>query len=149
MDDDLRGLTREDLLKPILKPFLGKSWNPCTGVVGVSEVEMIGIRDHSVERVLHVGKGLFHGIKGFLLFRKKMVTAVGGVKHTEVGVICKVKEVLLIVEVVEHGVGEFFVIEGNEFLFKVEWYRGQGNVFFVGFGVGDGFFLDGEEDFGR
>ena len=50
---------------------------------------------------------------------------------------------------VEHGVGEFFVIEGNEFLFEVEWYRGRGNVFFVGFNVRDGFFLDGEEDFGR
>ena len=75
-------------------------------------------------------------------------SVVRNVTHMEVGVICKVEEVLLIVEVVEHGVGEFFVIEGNEFLFKVEWYRVRGNVFFVGFGVRDGFFLDGEEDFG-
>ena len=45
----------------------------------------------------------------------------------------------LTVEVVEHGVSEFFVIEGNEFLFEVEWYRGRGNVFFVGFGVRGGF----------
>ena len=77
------------------------------------------------------------------------MTAVGGVKHVEVNIISEVEEVLLIVEVVEHGVSEFFVIEGNEFLFEVKWYRGQGNVFFVGFSVGDGFFLDGEEDFGR
>ena len=135
-------------MEPILKPFLDKSWNPCMGVVSVSEIEMMGIGDHGVKRVLHVGKGLFHGIEGFLLFGKKMVTAVGGVKHMEVSVICEIEEVLLIVEVVEHGVGEFFVIEGNEFLFEVEWYGARGNVFFVGFGVRDGFFLDEEEDFG-
>ena len=87
MDDDSRGLTREDLLELILKPFLDKSWNPCTGIVGVSEVKMMGIRDHGIERVLHVGQGLFHGIKGFLLFGKKMVTAVGRVKHMEVSVV--------------------------------------------------------------
>ena len=77
-----------------------------------------------------------------------MVTAVGRVKHTEVSVVCEIEEVLLIVEMIEHGVGEFFVIEGNEFLFNVKWYGTGGNVFFVGFGVRDGFFLDGEEDFG-
>ena len=68
---------------------------------------------------------------------KKTVAAVGGVKHTEVGVVCEVEEVLLIVEVVEHRIGEFFVIEGNEFLFEVEWYGGRGNVFFVGFCKGN------------
>ena len=98
MYDDSRRLTREDLLELILKPFLDKSWNPCMGVVGMSEVKTMGIRDHGVERVLHVGQGLFHGIKGFLLFREKTMTAVGGVKHAEVNVICEVKEVLLIVE---------------------------------------------------
>ena len=148
MDNDSRRLAREDLLESILKSFLDKGWDSCMGVIGVSEIKTMGIRDHGVEGALHVGKGLFHGIEGFLLFGKKTVAAVGRVKHTEVGVVCKVKEVLLIVEVVEHGVSEFFVIEGNEFLFKVEWYGGRGNVFFVGFGVRDGFFLDGEEDFG-
>ena len=147
MDNDLRGSVREDLLESILKSFLDKGWDSCAGVVGVSEVKMMGVRDHGVKGALHVGKGLFHGIEGFLLLGKKMVAAVGRVKHTEVGVICEVEEVLLIVEVVEHWVSEFFVIEGNEFLFKVEWYRGRGNIFFVGFGVRDGFFLDGEEDF--
>ena len=109
----------------------------------------MGVGDHGVEGALHVGKGLFHGIEGFLLLGKKTVAAVGGVKHTEVSVVCEVEKILLIVEVIEHGVGEFFVIEGNEFLFEVEWYGGRGNVFFVGFGVRDRFFLDGEEDFGR
>ena len=136
-------------MESVLKSFLDKGWDSCTGVVGMPEVKTMGVGDHGVERALHVGKGLFHGIEGFLLFGKKTVAAVSGVKHTEVNVICEVEEILLIVEVVEHGVGEFFVIEGNEFLFEVEWYRGRGNVFFVGFGVGDGFFLDGEEDFGR
>ena len=149
MDNDLRGLVREDLLESILESFLDKGWDSCAGIVHVSEIKTMGIRDHGVEGALHVGKGLFHGIEGFLLFREKTMTAVGRVKHVEVNVVCEVKEVLLIVEVVEHGVGEFFVIEGNEFLFEVEWYRGQGNVFFVGFSVGDGFFLDGEADFGR
>ena len=148
MYNDSRGLTREDLLEPILEPFLDKSWNPCAGIVSVSDVKMMGIRDHGFKRVLHVGQGLFHGIKGFLLFGEKTVTAVGGVKHAEVSVVCEVEEVLLIVEVVEHGIDEFSVIEGDEFLFKVEWYRARGNVFFVGFGVRDGFFLDEEEDFG-
>ena len=36
VDNDLRGLTREDLLELIPEPFLDKSWNPCMGVVGVS-----------------------------------------------------------------------------------------------------------------
>ena len=57
------------------------------------------------------------------------MTAVGRVKHVEVNVICEVEEVLLVVEVVEHGVSEFFVIEGNEFLFEVEWYGGRGECF--------------------
>ena len=47
-----------------------------------------------------------------------------------------------------HGVSEFFVVEGDEILFKIEWFRARGNIFFVGFGIRDGFFLDGEEDFG-
>ena len=125
MDNDSRRLVREDLLESILKSFLDKGWDSCAGVVHVSEIEMMGVRDHGVEGALHVGKGLFHGIEGFLLFGEKTMTAVGGVKHAEVNVICEVKEVLLIVEVIEHGVGEFFVIEGNEFLFKVEWYGGS------------------------
>ena len=149
VDNDSRRLVREDLLELILKSFLDKGWDSCMGVVHVSEIETMGVGDHGVEGALHVGKGLFHGIEGFLLLREKTMTAVGGVKHAEVNVICEVEEVLLIVEVVEHGVGEFFVIEGNEFLFEVEWYRGRGDAFFVGFGVRDGFFLDGEEDFGR
>ena len=57
MDNDLRGLTRENLLESILEPFLDKSWDPCVGIVGVSEIETMGIRDHGVEGVLHVGKG--------------------------------------------------------------------------------------------
>ena len=149
MDNDLRRLVKEDLLESILKYFLDKGWDSCAGIVCVSEIKMMGVGDHGVEGALHVGKGLFHGIEGFLLFGEKTMTAVGRVKHVEVNVICEVKEVLLIVEVIEDGVGEFFVIEGNEFLFEVEWYRGRGNVFFVGFGVRDGFLLDGEEDFGR
>ena len=52
------------------------------------------------------------------------------------------------VEVVEHGDNEFFVIEGDEILFKIEWFGARGNVLFVGFSIKDGFFLDGEEDFG-
>ena len=51
-------------------------------------------------------------------------------------------------EMVEHGVGEFFVIEGNKILLKIEWFRAGGYVFFVGFSIRNGFFLDGEEDFG-
>ena len=47
---------------------------------------------------------------------------------------------------VEHRVGEFFVIERNQFLFEVEWRRDRGTVFFVGFIVRGGFFLDGKED---
>ena len=149
VDDHLRELVREDLLESILKSFLDKGWDSCTGIVGVSEIKMMGVRDHGVEGALHVSKGLFHGIEGFLLLGKKMVAAVGRIKHMEVSVICEVEEILLIVEVVEHGVSEFFVIEGNEFLSEVEWYGGRGNIFFVGFSVRDGFFLDGEEDFGR
>ena len=148
MDNDLRRLGREDLLESILEHFLDKGWDSCMGIVGVSEIEAMGVRDHGVKGVLHVDKGLFHGVEGFLLFGEKTVAAVGRVKHTEVSVICKVEKVLLIEEVVEHGVGEFFVIEGNEFLFEFKRYRARGNVFFVGFGVRDGFFLDGEEDFG-
>ena len=57
VDDDLRGLTREDLLELILKPFLDKSWDPCTGVVNVSEIKMMGVRDHGIKGVLHIVKG--------------------------------------------------------------------------------------------
>ena len=120
VDNDSRRLVRKDLLELILKSFLDKGWDSCPGVVGMSEVKTMGVRDHGVERAFHVGKGLFHGIEGlfhgiegFLLLGKEMVAAVSGVKHMEVDVICEVKEILLIVEVVEHGVGEFFVIEGN------------------------------------
>ena len=57
-------------------------------------------------------------------------------------------EVLLIVEVVKHGVNKFFVVERDEISFEVEWFWTRGNVFFVGFSVRDGFFLDEEENFG-
>ena len=33
-------------------------------------------------------------------------------------------------------------------MFKVEWFRVWGDIFFVGFSIRDGFLLDGEEDFG-
>ena len=56
-NDNLRGLTRKDLLKLILKPFLDKSWNPSTGIVDVSEVKTVGVRDHSVKRFLHFSEG--------------------------------------------------------------------------------------------
>ena len=114
MDNDSRRLVREDFLELILESFLDKGWDSCMGIVSVSEIKMMGVRDHGVEGALHVGKGLFHGIEGFLLLGKETVAAVGRMKHTEVSVICKVEEVLLIVEVVEHGVGEFFVIERND-----------------------------------
>ena len=51
-------------------------------------------------------------------------------------------------EVVEHGIGEFFVIERDEILLKVEWFRTRGNIFFVGFSIRNRFFLDRKEDFG-
>ena len=37
MNNDSRGLVREDLLESILESFLDKGWDSCTGVVGVSE----------------------------------------------------------------------------------------------------------------
>ena len=54
----------------------------------------------------------------------------------------------MIMEMVEHGVSEFFVIERNKILLKIEWFRARGNVFFVGFSIRNGFFLDMEEDSG-
>ena len=36
---------------------------------------------------------------------------------------------------VEHGVSEFFVIEGNEILFEIEWFRNRRNIFFVSVGL--------------
>ena len=77
VDNDSRRLVREDLLESILESFLDKGWDSCVGVVRVSEIKTMGVRDHGVEGVLHAGQGLFHGVKGFLLFREKMVTAVG------------------------------------------------------------------------
>ena len=97
MDNNLRRLVRENLPKSTLKSFLDKGWDSCAGIVCVSEIKTMGVRDHDVKGVLHVGQGLFHGIEGFLLFRKKTVAAVGGVKHMEVGVIFEVEEILLIV----------------------------------------------------
>ena len=73
----MRRLAREDLLELCLEPFLDKGWDYCVGVVGVSEIKTMGVRDHGVKGALHVGKGLFHGIEGFLLFRQKTVAAVG------------------------------------------------------------------------
>ena len=62
MDNDLRRLAREDLLESMLEPFFDKGWDSCVGVVGVSEIKMMGIRNHGVEGALHVGKGFFYGI---------------------------------------------------------------------------------------
>ena len=97
MDNDSRRLVQENLLESIFKSFLDKGWDSRAGIVCVSEVEMVGVRDHDVERVLHVGQGLFHIFECFFLLGEKVVAAVGRVKHTEVGVVCEVEEVLLVV----------------------------------------------------
>ena len=36
----------------ILKSFLDKGWDSCMGIVSVSEIKMIGVRDYGVEGAL-------------------------------------------------------------------------------------------------
>ena len=72
--------------------------------------------------------------------------AVCRVEHTLVSVVYKVKEAFLSVSMIEHGIREFFVIEGDEVLFKVEWFKGWRDIFFIV--IGERFFFDWVEDFG-
>ena len=74
------------------------------------------------------------------------MVAVSRVKHALVGVVYEVKEVFLGVSMIEHGIGEFYVIESDEVLFKVEWLKGWRNIFFIV--VSERFFLDWVEGFG-
>ena len=59
------------------------------------------------------------------------MVAVCRVEHVLVSVIYEVKEVFLGMSVVEHGVGEFCVVESDEVLFEVEQLKGWRNIFFV------------------
>ena len=87
-----------------------------------------------------------HFVEGILLFSKEAVVAVCRVKHALVGVVYEVKEIFLGVGMIEHGVGEFFVIKGDEVFFEVKRFRSWGDIFFVV--VSKGFFFDWVEDFG-